>query len=156
MYRLSPEVIHFLENQGFLIVSTIDAQGRPHSACKDLVKIHKNGKAYLLDLYLRDTFANLKRNPNVSLTAVDEHRFKGYCLKGKAKILPGERLSPAIKKAWEEKITGRLTQRVLRNLKGEKGHARHPESLLPTPKYLIMVETEEVVDLTPAQLKEEK
>lgn len=139
-----------------MIVSTLDNRGRPHSACKDLIKINENGRVYLLDLYLRETFSNLKRNKNISLTAVDEHRFKGYCLKGKARVLLVRNLSPEIKSAWEQRIASRLTQRVLRNLRGEKGHPRHPESLLPLPQYLIMMQVEEVVDLTPQHLKEEK
>jgi len=156
MPGLSDNVVRFFQDQGFVIVSTLDSRGRPHSACKDLVKINKNGRVYLLDLYLRDTFSNLKRNKKISLTAVDEHRFKGYCLKGKARVLPARNLSPAIKSAWEQRIASRLTQRVLKNLRGEKGHPRHPESLLPLPQYLIMMQVEEVVDLTPQHLKEEK
>ena len=137
-----------------MIVTTIDREGRPHSSCKGLVKINKNGKAYLLDLYFRRTFENLKHNPNISLTVFDEHKFKGYCLKGKAQISGGKKPGKALSRAWEEMIAARLTQRILKNVRGEKGHSRHPESLLPSPRYLIAVAVEEVIDLTPAQLKE--
>jgi predicted pyridoxine 5'-phosphate oxidase superfamily flavin-nucleotide-binding protein len=148
MPKIPDNLARFFEAQGFLIVSTIDAHGRPHSACKDIIKINRSGTIYLLDLYLRETFKNLKRNPKISLTAVDEHKFQGYCLKGKARMLGAGALSPALKKIWEGRIASRVTQRILRNLKGEKGHARHPESLFPLPQYLIAVEVEEIVDLT--------
>ena len=153
MSKIPDAIARFLEEQGFLIVSTIDAQGRPHSACKDIIKINRNGTVYLLDLYLRDTFRNLQRNPKISLTAVDGHKFKGYCLKGKDKLFAKKGLGPGVKKAWEARINSRLTQRILKNLHGEKGHLRHPELLLPRPEYMIVVEVEEVVDLTPQQLK---
>lgn len=144
-----------MHNQGCVIVSTLDADGTPHSACKGIVKIDKGGKIYLLDLYRQKTYANLKRNPHISITAIDEHKFKGYCLKGKARTLSAVKFDPTIIKAWEDRITSRLTQRVLKNMREEKGHPRHPEALLPNPQYLIVMEVEEIIDLTPHHLKHE-
>lgn len=114
MARLTDGIIQFLQNRGCVIVSTVDKNGFPHSACKEIVKINKNGRIYLLDLYKGKTYENLKRNANISITAVDEHRFKGYCLKGKAKIIVGNQLDPQIIAAWEARIVSRLTQRVLK------------------------------------------
>jgi hypothetical protein len=142
-----------MTNQGFAIVSTIDSRGMPHSACKDILKIEEEGKIYLLDLYLKRTYDNLKGNPNISLTAVDEHKFKGYCLKGKAKIVEREELSVKMLLDWETRITSRITQRMIRNLHEENGHASQPEARLPKPRYLILAEIEEIVDLTPRNLK---
>jgi hypothetical protein len=89
----------------------------------------------------------------LSISAVDEHRFRGYCLKGKARIVKEQECSPEIIKAWEDRITARITQRLLKNIHEEKGHPRHPEVLLPKPKYLIVMEIEEIIDLTPHHLK---
>lgn len=155
MIKIPREIINFFQSQGFAIVSTIDAQGMPHSACKDIAIIEERGKIYLLDLYLKRTYHNLKANPNISLTAIDEHKFKGYCLKGKARIVSGDKLSREILAAWDTRIAGRITQRMIKNLREEKGHASHPESRLPKPRYLILAEIEEIVDLTPPKLKQE-
>ena len=62
-------------------------------------------------------------------------------------------LDKEINAAWEERISGRITQRVLKNLRQEKGHPRHPEAALPKPKYLIAMDVEHIVDLTPHHLK---
>lgn len=148
MKRLSDEIVQFLQGQGIVIVSTIDRGKTVHGSCKGIVKINKNGRIYLLDLYMKRTYENIKRDPHISITAVDEHRFKGYCLKGKAKIITEKDISSKISKAWEDRITSRITQRVIKNIHGEKGHSRHPEVLLPKPKYLIVMEVEEIVDLT--------
>lgn len=147
--RINEEIIQFFRTQGALVVSTIDPNGAPHASCKGMVNISKTGRVHLLDLYTLRTYANLKRNPHISITAVDEHKFIGYSLKGKAKIVPADKLSPKLLKAWEGRITSRVTQRLIKNIRGEKGHPRHPEVLLPKPQYLIEVEVEEVVDLTP-------
>jgi predicted pyridoxine 5'-phosphate oxidase superfamily flavin-nucleotide-binding protein len=153
MKRLNEEIVQFFRHQSFTIVSTIDKNGRPHSSCKGIIKITGSGLIYLLDLYRGKTYENLKRNPRVSITAVDEHSFVGYCLKGRARIILGQRLNSRIKKAWEDRITGRITRRIIKNIKEEKGHPRHPEALLPKPEYLIVMKVEQVVDLTPHHLK---
>ncbi len=150
---LSEEIVQFFQNQGYVIVATIDKKGSLHHACKGIVSIASDGGLYLLDLYQGRTYTNLKENKHISVTAVDEHRFKGYCLKGKARAVSEGKLSEKIIRAWEERITLRITQRVLRNIREEKGHPRHPEALLPKPAYMIAIKVEEIVDLTPHHLK---
>jgi nitroimidazol reductase NimA-like FMN-containing flavoprotein (pyridoxamine 5'-phosphate oxidase superfamily) len=118
-----------------------------------LIEIKSNGKAYILDVYHAQTYDNLRRNPRISVTAVNEHKFSGYCLKGKARIIPQGKISPDMLKAWENRITSRLTQRLLKNIREDKGHKAHPEMLLPKPKYMIEIDVKEIVDLTPQHLK---
>ena len=156
MKGLTDQITHFFENQGFVIVSTIDKNGRPHSSCKGIVQIQKKGKVYLFDLYQARTYKNLQINTNISITAVDEHKFEGYCLKGKAQLVAGEALTAQTIKAWEEKIAGRITKRMIRNIREDKVITRHSEVLLPRPQYLIMMEVEEIVDLIPQELRRAK
>lgn len=136
-----------------MAVTTIDSKGFPHASCKGMIKIEGTGRVYLLDAYHGRTFKNLKQNPSASVTAFDEHKFRGFCLKGKARLIHEDELTESIVKSWEERISGRLTQRLLKNIREEKGHRGHPEASLPKPKYMIVLDTEEVVDLTPAHLK---
>lgn len=149
MEKLPDDAYNFFHRQHCVIVSTIDALGLPHSSCKGIVKINKKGRVYLIDLYKGRTFDNLRRNPHLAVTAVDEHRFKGFCLKGKAALCNARELSAHIITAWEKRIVQRITQRVVKNVSGEKGHFPHPEVLLPKPKYMIVMQVEEIVDLTP-------
>ena len=155
MKRLSERLINFLFRQSFTVISTVDKNGLPHNSCKGIVKIDKAGRIYLLDLYKGRTVANLRRRPNIALTVVDEHKFKGFCLKGRARIIRAGKLDAQLVKAWERKIIQRVAQRVLKNMRGEKGHPRHPEALFPKPEYMIMMQVEEIVDLTPQHLKGE-
>lgn len=145
--------MNFFRDQGYLVVSTINADGSLHNACKGLVDIDRSGKLYLLDLYSGVTYKNLLANGQISVTAVDEHRFKGYSVRGTAGIVKRENLEPRLVKAWEDKIASRITARVIRNIIDKKGHPRHPEAMFPDPKYLIVVDTEEITDLTPSHLK---
>jgi predicted pyridoxine 5'-phosphate oxidase superfamily flavin-nucleotide-binding protein len=150
---ITPEVIQFFHSQPFTIISTIDKKGYPHNSCKGIVEIDKSGRIYLLDLYTAKTYENLKNNPGISVTAVNEHKFIGYSLKGKAKIMPKNKISKRILKLWEKKITNRISLRLLKNMRGEKGHALHPEAILPAPAYLIAVDVDEIIDLTPGHIK---
>jgi general stress protein 26 len=154
MKKLPQAVIQFFQNQGFVIVSTVGDDGIPHNSCKGILKISSDGQVYLLDLYKAQTYKNLKRNPKISITAVDEHQFKGYSLKGKAKILLGDKLSSDIIKLWDDRITGRVTKRIMRNIREEKGLTHHAEVLLPQPEYMIVMEPEEIIELTPSNLRQ--
>lgn len=91
-------------------------------------------------------------NPNVSLAAVNEHHFAGYCLKGKAKKITGSKLDIFLLKEWEDRINKRITHRLIKNIHGEKGHEKHMESILPKPEYLILMEVNKIVDLTPVHI----
>lgn len=151
--RLNEEIIHFFQGQGCVVVATIDKNGFPHTSCKSIVKIEANGRVYLLDAYHGITYRNLAENPVASITVFDEHKFIGYCLKGRARLIHKNELDLGIVKAWEDRITSRLTERLLNNIHEEKGHRGHPEASLPKPQYMIVLEVSEVVDLTPVHLK---
>ena len=92
MKALTDEIIRFFQKQQFTIVSTVGRNRIPHNACKGIVEINRNGKIYILDLYKGRTYTNLRQNPYISITAVDEHKFKGWCLKGKADIIAGKKI----------------------------------------------------------------
>ncbi|HAZ10525.1 MAG: hypothetical protein A2047_02585 [Omnitrophica bacterium GWA2_41_15] len=147
------DIIQFFHKQHFVIISTIDEKGYPHNSCKGIVEIDESGRVYLFDLYMAKTYKNLKKNQLISITAVNEHKFVGYSLKGKAKIIPKNKVNKRILRLWEDKITSRITHRLLKNLQGEKGHTAHPEALLPRPAYLIAVDIDEVIDLIPSHIK---
>ena len=155
MQQIPSAIADFLDAQGFVIVSSLDAQGFPHSSCKDIVKIDTQGRIYLLDVYHGVTGENIERNPKISISAVDEHKFAGYCLKGKARIMSDDNLSQELLKSWENNVTSRLTKRLLKNLAEEQGGGHHPEASFPKPKHLISFIVEEIVDLAQYHLRKE-
>lgn len=153
MKKLNEGIIRFFQRQPYTIVSTMDRNGCPHNSCKGIVDIEDESKVYLLDLYKERTYQNLSKNPCISITAVDEHKFIGYSLKGMARIIKREDVRSYIMEKWEDKLKKRIAQRLIKNIKGEKGHPRHPEALMPKPEYLIEVDVKEIVDLTPHHIR---
>jgi len=153
MMTLSPALINFFEKQTFVIVSTIDSSGSIHCAAKGIVLIQKQGIIYLMDLYKTNTFRNLKRNHTISITAIDEHLFVGYTLKGRARIVARDSIKAPLAKQWEAKIIQRISRRLIKNIKDNRDSRHHPEAKLPSPQYLIEMAVSSAVDLTPSHLK---
>ena len=126
-----------------------------HCSAKGIVGIDEEGKVYLIDLYRANTFNNLKRDSTISITAVDEHQFMGYTLKGRARITEREKIEDHIINNWEERVIQRVSDRVIKNIKEEQKDSYQPEALFPQPQYLIEMEVDEVVNLTPDCLRKE-
>jgi uncharacterized pyridoxamine 5'-phosphate oxidase family protein len=155
MVTLSSDIIHFLQRQGFVVVSTIDAQGNIHSVAKGIVGFEQS-KIYIIDLYRAHTYKNLQRNPTISITAIDEHQFIGYTFKGKAEIISQDKIEKNIIKKWEQRVVSRISERVVKSVKQDKTAPHQPEALFPYPQYLIVMSVEEIVDLAPRHLKKSK
>jgi hypothetical protein len=153
MKEIPQDIMRVFLDQGVAVVSTLNPDGSIHNSCKGIVNIEQKGKVALLDLYLRKTFANLKQNPNISITVFDEHSFVGYSLIGKAKILKLGEIDEKTLKSWEDKLNSRITHRIIKNIHGEPGHPRHPEAFLPKPEYMITAEVAEITDLTPQHIR---
>ena len=156
MRKITEDIIHLFHKQGFVIVSTLDSKGSIHCSAKGIVGIEAEGKIYLIDLYRGKTLNNLKRNPTISITAVDEDEFSGFTLKGKAKIVDREEIKDHIIASWEDKVVQRVSSRVIGHIRKERKNLHHPEAIFPHPQYLIEVDVDSVVDLTPKSLKRKK
>ena len=123
MRKITEDIVHLFHKQGFVIVSTLDVEGSIHCSAKGIAGIEAEGKIYLIDLYCGKTFDNLKRNPTISITAVDEDEFSGFTLKGKAEILGREEIKDHIIASWENKVVQRVSKRVIGHVKKEIGRA---------------------------------
>lgn len=148
--KIDKDIIHFFEKQDMVIVSTIDAQGRIHCSVKGIISTDSDEKILLVDLYLYCTFRNLKKNPTISITAIDEHLFKGYTLQGEAEIIERDRMHESIFEEWERRVVVRISKRITRSVKAGMKSSHHHEAQLPLhPKYLISITVKNVVDLAP-------
>ena len=153
--KISEKISSLIKKQGFVIVSSLDKEGSIHSSAKGVVGIDERGRVFIIDLYKTRTYNNLKINPIVTITFVDEHKFEGYALQGKAKIVAKKDIAESLIAEWEDKVIQRISKRLIKNLQDGNAAAHHPEASFPHPKYLIEIDVEKIIDLTPAQLKKE-
>ena len=145
--KLSPGIVSFFGRQSYVIFSTIDEEGRPHSVAKGIIDIDEEGTVYLLDLYRGRTYANLLGSANASVTAIDEHEFAGFTLKGRASVIELEALDTDVRERWRRLLRSRITGRIIKNIQAEIRGATPHEAHLPEPEYVIAFEVGEVVDL---------
>ncbi len=148
--ELPDKVVSFLKKQSFVIVSTIDPDGRIHCSAKGIVGVHKEGRVFVIDLYHNKTYNNLKNDPRVSITQVDEHSFTGYTLSGQAKIVLKDDIHDDHIKEWEKRVLKRISERLIKSVRSGKVSSAHYEAQLPEePKYLIEINVENIIDLSP-------
>lgn len=153
--KLDKDILNFFEKQDSVVVSTIDAVGNIHCAIKGIVSAKEEDKVFLIDLYLRETFKNLKKNPLISITALDEHLFKGYTIQGEAEIISRDKIHEEIFEDWERRVVERISKRISRSVGAGLQSRVHHEAHLPThPQYLIKVTVKNVVDLRPPHREE--
>lgn len=145
--KLSAQVASFFRKQNYVIFSTVDGTGRPHSVAKGLVDIDEEGTIILLDLYRGNTFRNLLENTNASMTAIDERNYTGFTLKGRASIVELVDLTDSVREKWRRLLRGRIAGRIIKNVQNEIRGTKHHEVHLPEPEYVIAFSPEEVIDL---------
>jgi len=151
---VSKDVARFLERQHHVVVSTIDGRGRIHCSAKGVVKVDERGVVFLVDVYRGQTRRNLMRRANMTVTAIDEHHFIGYSLKGEGTIVGKRTVEKHLLRKWEERIVSRIAARLIRNLQNNASRAAvHPEARLPGLRHLIVMHVSSVVDLTPGHLR---
>jgi len=152
--ELSKQILHFLNHQGFVIVSTMDGEGRIHCSAKGVLALTAEARILIIDLYLRQTYRNLQRDGRMSITAVDESSFKGYTLQGRGLIIPREDITAEVLNQWEEQIAQRISRRIVHGVRSASKSSAHFEAQLPVqPQYLIELEVERIIDLSPPSLR---
>jgi len=143
-----------LEKQHFLIVSSVDKDGSIDTSAKGILEANPKGRILLLDLYKGRTYNNVKRNPNVTLTMVDENRFRGFSVKGKARIVKEGTLPKNKLELWHDKVSKRIARRLIKQVKDDlPGGEKIPEASFPMPKYIIEVKVDSIIDLAPGRKK---
>jgi hypothetical protein len=153
MIAIPKDIVGFLDKQGFVIVSTLDGKGGIHCSAKGILLVEPQGSIQLIDLYRGRTLANLKNDPRLSITCVDEHRFIGYTLKGNALLSEDDSAKGEILQRWYARISGRISKRLIRSIKEGRSSFAHPEASMPEPVCLITMRVDEIIDLAPLKFK---
>ena len=150
-----PEAVeNILEKEHFVVVSSAESNKTIHTSAKGVIEVDPKGRIFMLDLYKGKTYVNIRKNPHVTLTVINERGFRGYSIKGRAKIVKKETLSKKTLTLWNEKLAKRIARRIISHVKDQRAeHEAIPEASFPFPKYLIEVFVDKIVDLAPRKLK---
>lgn len=110
------EILDFLRSQVFLFIGTSDKRGRPHTSAKPLLKIEDN-YIYLVDFVIGRTYKNIKRNPKISLSAIDEDKVIGYQLYGIAQVIDKGDEFHRLSREMSSKQVKLATERVIQGVR---------------------------------------
>jgi len=151
--KISEDIVAFILKQGYSIVSTVNKKGKIHCTAKGIVGIEPEGRIFIIDLFRHSTYKNLKENKTISITVIEERSFRGYTFQGTAKIVAHNDMEDHILTKWEAAIIRRITNRMIKGVQRGVKSPGHFEAALPhKPKYLIEVDVESIIDLSPPNL----
>lgn len=105
----------------FLHVATVSRDGQPNAVPKLILTVDDDA-VYLVDCTIGKTWENLRRDPKVSLSFVDEESLKGYQINGNAVVLESEKITPELRKLLEEKEVALTVKRILSGIHTKKKH----------------------------------
>ncbi len=124
MTKIRNELKDFLKRY-LAFVATVDTKGRPNVVPKGNLAVQGDNQIVFADLYSHQTKKNLKHNPNIAITVVNPAGYKGYQLKGSAKIIEH----------------GKAYDKLAVELGGD-GQLNHPDA-----KYAVKVKINKVIDI---------
>ncbi len=135
----------FLAKGKFVNVATCSDERMPNVAPKLIAKTEKN-IIYLIDYVIGKTYSNLKENPRVSLSFINDRTLTGYQMNGSVDILEfGEEFERFIEEFQKIK-TDFTVERILLNVRtGEK--AIPLDLSLPDQFAILKVKVIEIVEI---------
>jgi predicted pyridoxine 5'-phosphate oxidase superfamily flavin-nucleotide-binding protein len=86
MTKISQEIQEFIKGK-MAWVATASRDGTPNATPKGSARVIDDEHLAFADLFSRKTRENLKANPKVAVTVIDEKSHKGYQLKGTGELL---------------------------------------------------------------------
>jgi predicted pyridoxine 5'-phosphate oxidase superfamily flavin-nucleotide-binding protein len=86
MSKIPDEIKDFLKSY-LAYVATVDEDGMPNVVPKGDIAILNENTIVFADLYSHQTKKNLMKNPRIAISVVNPAGYKGYQIKGRAKII---------------------------------------------------------------------
>jgi len=142
---LTKTVSEFLKNREFVSAATCDLNGHPSAAPKLILKIEDNF-IYLVDYTLTKSYGNIKINPRISLSFVNNENLKGYQINGRVELIESGHNYEKIASELSRKEVSLSTDRVIKSVNTGK---HHESFVIAVPKKFVIfkVKIEEVVEI---------
>ena len=117
-------------------VASCDLKGKPNSAAKLLVDVAEPNRVFLLDYNHTQTYSNIKSNPQLSISFMDDAAFTGFRMTGTAEIIYSGPEYDEARRSWEKRLIAYEADRILKRL---MGHYSTKESENTLPKNFVIV-----------------
>ncbi len=145
--HLLKSFLHHLTGGKFVNVATCNLERMPNVAPKLIAKV-AGDTLYIVDYVMGATYANIKENPRVSVSFVDEKTFTGYQLNGTATVIEKGEEFEKLSEEFQKIKTDFIVERILYNVRtGEKASAS-PGLSLPEKFTVLRIKVIEIVEIT--------
>ncbi len=144
-----------LQKADFISVGTSDENGQPSVASKFLLKVEGNN-IYLVDLIKGKTWRNLRYNPLISLSVMDEDNLRGYQINGTVLALDSGNDFDTLMLEFADKQVSFATNKIISGVQQAKPHA---DSVFASNKAKVFykVSVSETLEIGPlVKLKKEE
>ncbi|MFA5038562.1 MAG: pyridoxamine 5'-phosphate oxidase family protein [Candidatus Omnitrophota bacterium] len=143
---LLKDFLPFISKGKFVNAATCNQERMPNVAPKLIAKV-ENNIIYLVDYVMGATFINLKTNPRVSLSFVDDRSLTGYQLNGTVKVLESGEEFDALSEEFQQIKTSFTVERILYHVRsGGKSSDSHIE--MPEKFVILKVKVFEIVEIS--------
>jgi len=144
--NLLHDYLSFLPRGKFVNVATCNEERMPNVAPKLIAKVDNN-LVYLVDYVMGSTYANLKTNPRVSLSFVDERTLTGYQLNGAVIVIASGEEFDRLSEEFQQIKTNFTVERILFNVR-TGGKASPVDLALPEKFVILKVKVFEIVEIS--------
>lgn len=152
---MNKRIVEVLKSREFVSVATSDIDAAPYAAPKFVLKV-ENNFIYLVDYIVGRMYHNLRVNPRISISMMDNHCLIGYQLNGSVTILESGPEYELLVRDLTQKEMGLSVQRVIEGVTKGRAHEDF-EVALPEKFVIFKVKVEEVVEIgSRGSLKREK
>ncbi len=135
MPKITEKILELLEKREFVSIGTATRDGRPNSVPKLFFRIQEDF-IYLIDHVMGQTVRNIKENPLVSVSFMDQDALEGYRLNGSAKVIERGKKYDAMLKEWNERAVKLSANRVIEGLRTGKKHEHYEVEI--SEKFVIL------------------
>ena len=136
----------------FVSVATSDLKGNPNSSYKLLIKI-EGDHFYLFDYPVWRTWQNVKQNPKVAISLMDDRHLRCYKMNGTAEILEEGPAYDSLREEIETRRTNITVKHIVEAVHNDKDYKQFEDAL--SDKFVLYkVKVEKLDEMTFAKIPE--
>ena len=138
MVTLTTAVQEMLQNQKFIVVGSVDANGLSNLSPRTSFYYSKDA-IYWLDFFKHKSQGNFKTIPWVSVAVFDKKELRGFQLKGKVSFITDEKQKSKITDIIVRSSTGKTSSKIFERISQNKT----PDVIMFTPKAIYSLDPKE-------------
>ena len=129
-------------------VASCDEKCKPNSASKMLISVVSPNHVYFLDYRFTQSYANIQKNNQLSISFMDDDDFTGYRLTGVAEVIKSGKEFESVKASWEKRLIHYEADRILKRITG-KFSTREAENSMPKDFVIVKLTAKEASVIKP-------